>query len=290
MEFKNFGILFLLTIIFALVGCDHRPDNPEQIAFMKRIQSLKSEKDRLDILAFNGKDNSGKIAPADIDAQVEKIEQEILHFIKESTPDAVQWNAKVSSVQRNDSGIVVYAYYGSHHFDLNIFDAQAIKIAENFIEDDEIKFSGNLGPETSITLFGALSSPEFSLYPTSILSKYGEIKQSPTQVNEKLGLNQAEAVQQEIQHQKETEEDQLKDKIIDLCKGTLRSSLKYPESASFSWFKRNFIKRSESKWTYYDVLEAKNDFGGELPMRFECDATILKEEIQVSVKLLDGAE
>ncbi|MBM3576038.1 MAG: hypothetical protein FJX39_10065 [Alphaproteobacteria bacterium] len=281
-------LYFLLAMALILNGCgDQRPQNPEQIAFMKKIQSLKSEKDRLDIIDFRGKDDEGRIAPADIDSQVKKIEQEILHLLKNASVDAVQWNAKVSSVRRNGGEIVVHSYYGSQYYDLMIFDAESIKIAEKFIEDDEINFSGNLGSETSRTLFGALTSQEFSLYPTSVLSKYGEIKQLPTQVNERVSLDQARLAQQNKQQQKQAKEEEIKDQIVELCKNTLRSNLKYPESASFSWFKRNFIKRSDNKWTYYDVLEAKNDFGGKLPSRFECDATVLDKEIEVSVRLLD---
>ncbi len=281
-------LYFLLAIAFVLNGCgDQRPQNQEQIAFMKKIQSLKTEKDRLDIIDFRGKDDEGRIAPADIDSQVKKIEQEILHLLKNASLDVAQWNAKVSSVQRNGSEIIVHSYYGSQNYDLVIFDAQSINIAEKLIEDDEINISGNLGSETSITLFGALTSQEFRLYPTSVLSKYGEIKQSPTEVNERVSLDQARLARQNKQQKKQAQEEELKDQIVELCKNTLRSNLKYPESASFSWFKRNFIKRSDNKWTYYDVLEAKNDFGGELPSRFQCDATILDTEIKVSVRLLD---
>ena len=281
-------LYFLLAIVFSLNGCgDQRPQNPEQIAFMKKIQSLKSEKDRLDIIEFSGKDSKGRIAPADIDSQVKKIEQEILHLLKNASIDAVQWNAKVSSVQRKGGEIVVHSYYGSQYYDLVIFDAQSIKIAEKLIEDDEINISGNLGSETSTTLFGALTSQDFSLYPTSVLSKHGEIKQSPIQVKERVALDQARLSQQKKQQQIQSQEEDLKDQIIDLCKNTLRANLKYPESASFSWFKRNFVKKSENKWTYYDVLEAKNDFGGQLPSRFECDATVLDTTIEVSVSLLD---
>lgn len=279
---------FLLAVIFALNGCgDQRPKNPDQIAFMKKIQILKSEKDRLDIIEFRGKDSEGRVAPADIDSQVKQIEQEILNLLKHTSIDAVQWNATVSYVKRKDGAIVVYSYYGSQHYELVIFDTQSIKIAESLVKDDEINFSGNLGSETSATLFGALASQDFSLYPTSVLSKYGEMKQSPIQVNERVALDQARLSQQKKQLQKQAQEEELKDQIIDLCKNTLRANLKYPESASFSWFKRNFVKRSDNKWTYYDVIEAKNDFGGELPSRFECDANVLDKEIEVSVRLID---
>ena len=179
-------ICLLLVITFALVGCGYfRPQNPEQITFMEKTQSLYSEKMRLSIISFAGKDASGKVAPSDIDSQVEKIEQEILHLLKDSRPEVVKWNATVSSVKRNGDEIVIHSLYGSHHYRLNIFDAQSIKIAENLLEDDEITFSGNLGAETSLTLFGAVSLSEFSLYPTSVVSKHGEIKQSTSVINEK---------------------------------------------------------------------------------------------------------
>jgi len=280
----------LVTIIFALLGCDNGPKNPEQIAFMGKIQSLGAEKDRLSMTALTGKDSSGRVAPADIDSQVEKTEQAILQLIKGSPPDVIQWNAKVNSVQRSGSEIIVHSSYGSQYYDLLIIDPQSVKIAEQFLENDKITFSGNLGPERSRTLFGALSTQEFSFHPTSVVSKYGEIKQSASAIIQKTQLIQAQSAKQEKQRQQQAQEEALKDNIIDLCKSTLRSNLKYPESASFSWFKRNIVKRSENRWTFSDVIEAKNDFGGALPTRFECDATVLDERIEVSVRLLDGAE
>ena len=290
MQYKAPKLLLLLTLIFSLAGCDQMPENPEQMAFLEKIRNLKSEKDHLDGISFRGTDESGKIAPADIEEQANKNEYEILQLLKESPLEVVQWSAKVSNIVRSDEGLIIHSFYGSQHYDLIIFDSQAVKIAENFIEDDLIKFSGNLGPEQSSTIFGALSSQDFSLYPTNIISTHGEIKQSQAEINEKLSIKKEQLIQQEKQNQKESEEDQLKDKIIDLCKSTIRSSLKYPESASFSWFKRNFVKKSESEWLYYDVLEAKNDFGGELPTRFECDAKVIGEKLEASVRFLDGVE
>lgn len=290
MRIQRSAVALLLTFLVFILGCDQGPKNPDQIAFIKKIQGLKSEKDRLDVIAFRGTDSSGRIAPADIKSQGDVIEKEIVRFLKVAGPDAIQWNARVGSVSRNGSEIIVHSTYGSQYYDLMIFDAQSIKIAEQFVEDDKINFTGNLGPETSITLFGALSSQEFTLYPSSVTSKYGEIKQSSAEISKRLLLNQARATQRQKQTQKQAEEEEIKDRIVDICKNTLRSNLKYPESASFSWFKRDFIRRSENRWTYYDVLEAKNDFGGELPSRFECDATVLKDEIEVSVRILDGRE
>lgn len=281
-------ICLLLLISFVLNGCgDQRPQNKEQIAFMSKIQRLESEKNRLDIIDFRGTDDEGRVAPADIDLQLKKIEQEILLLLKKTPIDANQWNATVSSVRRNGDEIIVRSHYGSQRYELVIFDAQSIKVAEQLIEDDEINFSGNLGAETSKTLFGALVAQDFSLYPTNVSTKYGEIKQLPTHVDERVAVDKIRLMQHREQQQKQSQEEDLKDQIISLCKDTLRASLKYPESASFSWFKRNIVKESDNKWTYSDVLEAKNDFGGELPSRFICDATVLDEEIEVSVRLID---
>lgn len=285
-------LLILMTMVsISLSGCDQPPENTEQVAFLHGIRILKSQLSNLESTAlsnaFLDKNSLEKRDQNEIDELVAKKEEEINKFLHSSPPNAVLWNAEVLDVKRSGDDIVINAEYGEQIYRLKIIDQQAKEIAKSFAEGDKIKFSGNIGQEVSKTLFGALAAPEFSLYPTSVLSKHGEIKQLPAEVKEKISLDQARSTQQKKQQQKQAQEEELKDQIIGLCKSTLRSNLKYPESARFSWFKRNFIKRSDNKWTYYDVIEAKNDFGGALPSRFECDATVLNEEIEVSVRFLD---
>lgn len=43
-----------------------------------------------------------------------------------------------------------------------------MSIQRSLKKDDQILFSGNLGNESSLTINGALSEPEFRFYPTKI--------------------------------------------------------------------------------------------------------------------------
>ena len=247
--------------------------------------------------AFRGTDSSGRIAPADIKVQVEGIEKEILHFLRDTRPDTDNWYATVNSIKRIGSELVIHSSYGSHHYALLIFDPLAIKVAEQLVEGDKIVFSGNLGAELSTTLWGGLSSPEFNLYPTQVSSKRGEIRQTQNAINEKFSQNMAslalkakqEAIEED-RRQKQREEDDLENQVIGFCKDSLRNQLKYPASASFSWFKGRVIRKSENQWSFSDVVEAKNNFGGELPIRFVCDVTRIEDKANVSIQLLDGTD
>jgi len=166
------------VIVIALVGCEDRPQVPDQIAFMHQISVFKRRNDDLNNLEYNGKDGSGRLAPADISEQVKASEREILQFLKQTPHIADQWIATVVGVHRKGAMVVLNASYGMQSYSFHIYDPQGVKIAEQFLGDEEIVFSGNLGPERSMTIFGALAWPTFSLYPTRLSSKHGEITQS----------------------------------------------------------------------------------------------------------------
>lgn len=287
MKFRIFAIYFLLLIVSGIIGCDNGPVNQEQINFINNIKQLESEKTKLNITSFRGKDDSGRIAPEDISSQIKEIKQEILTLLNNPNIDAKQWYASVVSVKRNGTDLILHSAYGSQDYYLTIFDDKSKKIVEQLIENDKITFTGKLGPDTSKSLLGAISNQLFSIYPTSVQTSHGEITQMPTEVKRRIELDRRDAAAQEVQKQKANGEEELKDRIIEICKETLRSNMKYPESVSFSWFKRNFEKKSETEWIYRDVVEAKNDFGGELPARFECYASVAGDRIKVSVNILD---
>ena len=289
MAAKRVPVLIAATLLSVILGCDNGPKNSDQIAFITKIHQLQSKKDKLDVVSWRGKDDSGRMAPSDISTQIKEVESEIWSVLKNSKLDANQWNASVISVKRSENDILIHSAYGSQDYYLNVFDENSKKIAEQFKEDDKITFSGNLGAERSQTLFGATMNQDFLIYPTRISSSYGEIRQDEAIVKTRISSDQSNAVAQQKQRSRDDEEERLKDRIIELCKDTLRSNMKYPESVSFSWFKRNFKRHSENKWTYYDVVEAKNDFGGSLPSRFECDATVSGDRIEVSLNILDGS-
>ena len=64
-------------------------------------------------------------------------------------------------------------------------------------------------------------------------------------------------------------------------------SLHYPASGSFSWFRKEVTKESDTKWVYRDVITAKNSIGADLPNRFVCTVKMKGDEMTASVRFLD---
>jgi hypothetical protein len=178
MKNRKLFCCFVVAIVIALVGCEERRQVPDQMAFMHQISVFKLRYEDLNYLEYNGKDSNGRLVPADISEQVKASDREILQYLKDTPRNAVQWIATVVGVHRKGSMVVLNASYGMQSYSFHIYDPQAVKIAEQFTGDEEIVFSGNLGPERSMTIIGALAWPSFSLYPTRLSSKHGEITQS----------------------------------------------------------------------------------------------------------------
>ena len=276
--------VFLKLIVFTaivLIGCgENIPENTVQSEFASKIYRLQSEKGELEVVNFFGRESDGRLAPADIEIKTEQIKEELEGLLYRNNIDAIEWNAEIDAINRDGNDIVVNASHNSQHYRLRIYESAAKKMAEKFTPKEKIRFSGRIGPETSLTFSGALLLQEFSFEPSSISSKHGELRQSSVNIAERLARNNAEKEQA-------AEEEELRIQVIDFCKEELRSKLKYPESASFSWFKGEVTQTGENKLTYTDVLEAKNDFGGKLPKRFRCDVSLSGEKLKVSIKFFD---
>lgn len=145
---------------------------------MHQISVFKRRYQDLDYMESTGEDGHGRLAAADISEQVNASNREILQFMKKTPHNAVQWIATVDRVKRDGAMVVLNAIYGMHSYSFYIYDPQGVKIAEQFTGGEEVVFSGNLGPERSITILGSLVAPSFSMYPTRLSSKHGEITQA----------------------------------------------------------------------------------------------------------------
>jgi hypothetical protein len=178
MNNKKLLFCFAVAIVIALSGCEERQKVPDQVAFMHQISLFKRRYQDLDYMESTGEDGHGRLAAADISEQVKSSNREILEFMKKTPHNAFQWIATVDRVKRDGAMVVLNAIYGMHSYSFYIYDPQGVKIAEQFIGGEEVVFSGNLGPERSITILGSLVAPSFNMYPTRLSSKHGEITQS----------------------------------------------------------------------------------------------------------------
>lgn len=215
------------------------------------------------------------------DAQVDQLRLASSRPVKD-------WNARITNVYESDPFTIIEAQYGSMGYRLFIFgDDDRVK-ARTLEKEAFLIFSGDLGPEQSTTRFGATSNPEFEFYPTSVTSGAISINQDAARIAEHEIEDRKgyEAVRR--QHEKEALDSSVEEQVVELCRQTVLENLQYPASGSFSWFKKQVSKESESKWVYSDVISAKNSIGAELPSRFVCSVRIKGEKMSASVRFLDG--
>lgn len=251
--------------------------NRVQQEFVQLISKMGEELTNKNLVALTGKGADGKLAPEDIDNQVQNLRNEADFVLSAGSPVAKLWKARVTGVTRDGPYVVLHASYLGHQYDLYMFDEQAKELAQRLEDDDGILFSGNLGPERSLTRWGAFTSPSYLFYPTYVTNGTLEIKQSADQVAQLEERDAAARLDQT-----------LAPAIMQSCKQHVLATLKYPASGSFSWFKSNVRKVSENEWLYTDVVKSVNDFGGKLPVRFVCEATLDGEKILTTVHQLDG--
>lgn len=290
---RNLIQYFVIALAMAIVisGCSKEQKSAEQQEFIQKFRTLKNEYDNISSKEFIGKLNIGqKLPPKDLEQQAEKKYKEFREFIDKTQPTAELWDGTIGAMKREKDHILISANYDGHFYYLRIFDPKGMETVEQFKQGDKIKFSGNLGRETSKTLYGALHTPEFEFYPTYVQHRNGEINQPIERINELVEIERRALQAKQEKKRQSAIDSQIQDRIQEVCREVLVRNLKYPESAEFPWFKKKFVKEASNKWIYYDVVKAKNEFGGEIPRRFKCSAVLSKDEIHAEVYLTDGMD
>jgi len=251
--------------------------NKEQREFVKILSVLQNKLIEKNVYALTGKDKEGKLAPEDIDDQVQELRNQADFIFGAGSPSAKLWKATVLGLTRDGPFVVIHASYLGHQYKLYMFGDTSKEQAQLLNEEEEILFSGNLGPERSLTRWGALAAPSYRLYPTYVTNGTLEIKQNADEIR-KLEEREVEAALEEA----------VAPVIIQNCKQHVLATLKYPASGSFSWFKADLRKVGNRDWVYTDVVKAVNDVGGKLPVRFVCEAELEGQKVRTTVRLLDG--
>lgn len=276
MKFLYAPIVFVLIQIAA---CSGPAENKEQENFIKNVRTLKSELQNLQTEKLVGW-MSKNLQPENLGQQIEEKQRKLDELLGDKSRQANSWNAEVDSLIRDGSNIVIRASYGDHFYRLEIFDPSAKKIAEEIKAGDQIVFSGRIGAETSITKTGAALAPEFYFPPSEILWKTKKIVQSVAAIEDKKS--------EQARGQAVSREDSERAAFVKAeCRKTVLEKLKYPASGSFSWFKSEMNKKSSDVWVYSDVISAKNEFGGDLPVRFACEGEYEKGKLSLNLRFLD---
>ena len=228
--------------------------------------------------------NSKFISDKTTDAQIDQLRSERSHIVK-------NWDAYVDNVREDGPFTIIDARYHEQKYHLFLFENEAKKNGMMLTKNSHLIFSGDLGPEQSITRFGARSAPEFEFYPTSVVSGAMSITQDPLKIadqeREDLSRQQKAADEKEQQRQNEAIDSSIETQVVDLCRKAVLQNLRYPASGKFSWFKKQVSKETDTKWVYQDVINSKNAFGADLPSRFVCTVTIKGQKMRASVQFLD---
>jgi hypothetical protein len=275
-----------LALALLAGGCSEST-NPEQDAFVSQVRSLSSRLgDHQSTALVEGLIGSQQVAASSNEA-IKKLDSEVRRLFHETRTTASSWRAEVERIEPVDGLVVVKTAYGNQLYRLKLFDESAKSAVARLTKGDEILFSGVLGPERSLTQFGSLASPVFEFYPTTIAVRGSTLSQATAEIEQRLASEKAAAQEEQDARAKASIEDAIRETSESSCRQLVVSTLKYPASASFSWFKKDFVKKAENKWIYYGVVEAKNSFGGQLPVRFACDVTNRDDKLELSARLLD---
>ena len=138
-----------------------------------------------------------------------------------------------------------------------------------------IQFSGQLSPEGSATLLGALTYPEFEVYPVLVTIGSNELRQDKKLI--------AQLVESEAN---DSDDNEFKIRTKEICQDVIKQHLQYPASAYFPTIIKRYEKVGDT-WVYYDTVSAKNELGNDIPRRFKCTGTTIDDEIEVRVEYID---
>ncbi len=266
--------LILSTAFF--VSCtDDTPKNSQQLDFISQITNFNDALTDLQTTKLIGNAQDGSLPPENIDELISTKTREVREFLG-NPPYANLWNAKIYDIRRNGALIEISAGYADvQHYTLKIADPAAKRIAESLRADTMIQFSGQLSPEGSATLLGALTYPEFEVYPVLVTIGSNELRQDKKLI--------AQLVESEAN---DSDDNEFKIRTKEICQDVIKQHLQYPASAYFPTIIKRYEKVGDT-WVYYDTVSAKNELGNDIPRRFKCTGTTIDDEIEVRVEYID---
>ena len=247
--------LNILLLSFLLTACGNSTTEPkEQQEFKSLISSLSNE--------YKTAKNS------DNDLEIKDFENKFKKELKDTNRAVSSWVGSFVSSTLNNDKLTIELSNGDQTYYLILVDPKVIEYSKKFKKDDQILFSGNLGNESSLTINGALSEPEFRFYPTKIST-----------VDDKDGIIQSQKVVDDLHKKQEAEEKEflIKQAIAIQCKEFIKANLRFPESAEFS-SNEEITEQDDKKFIYKGVVNSKNGFGNDVPSRFVCVVQVGNEE------------
>lgn len=253
-------VIVVLNLLI-LIGCSGSDVPSSQTEFARLILAFEDR--------YKAADRSGN------EVQKSAVEAEIIQFLRETPHRADDWRATVKSISDGDGHRMVVAKHRDMEFTLKLIDEKAKLWGAGLERGAEIEFSGQLGRENSITIYGGLAEPEFAFFPEQV-----RVVGGAAVVQAKSLIEAALAAKAQI-----SADISIQSEVTVGCHDAVIRRLKIPESASFSWLKGSYEKQADGVWVYSNVVEAKNDLGNAIPHRFICKAAVLPEEKETSIKV-----
>lgn len=276
----------VIFVVVLLAACGEGKINQSQMEYLNKLHAIKNSLTELKTSRFIGRGENGGMLPENIDQLISDKQSE-LDRLHQNPPFAESWNAKITSLKREGSFVVINTIYGETWYMMKISDPVAKKLAEDLREDDEIQFSGQLMPERSKTSIGALIASEFAVYPTKVIRGKTVLTQSQQITEEGRSVEAKSIDDQKRASEASAKEEQLKRRVKQICQETILRNLKYPASAYFPTVIKQYQRGEGGSWIYNDVVSAKNELGADIPKRFTCTGRVEGDEVVVRVKYID---
>lgn len=263
--------VFILAFVFVFSACGEKNSlEPQSQKDFKKLVSSLSEQ-------YEEAENSGN-------ALAEKeFEERFNKELKKTNRRATSWVGDFVKSSGDKDQITIELSNEGQTYHLVLIDSESVNFTKELKKGDKVIFTGDLGHETSFTTSGALEEPEFRFYPFKM-----------KRPNDEEWVNQSqEKVQQILADRKaENADSYIKIEVATQCEKVIKSQLRFPESADFSWL-GEAVKQDDGRWIYRNKVEAKNALGNEIPYRFYClaDGEYLDDSAKVSIlkaEFIDG--
>lgn len=246
--------LFVAALVIAIAnGGKGSSDLPaSQTAFLARV---KQEAAAVDKARQTGNDIAIKEAKSSANA-----------FLQHTSHHADHWCATVATVSEHNGEVWLEAEESRLTFRMRIADPAVKPWASSRQRGDRLEFSGNLGPERSLSLEGGLSRPEFTFWPQALrLTSETVEQQQSAEVLKEATKKEAQRIFDEY----------AQIAVAEACQGAARARLALPHQADFSWLKQGVKKTGQDIWTYVSEVDAKNRIGATITKRFLCNVKVV---------------
>lgn len=253
---RRYGLLIAFCATIIIASCS-KPEPPQdQAAISQRTAAFAAQ-------IKQARDSNNDIA-------VKESEKAAKEYLSSINASANGWQAVVEKVtEQQDGAVVIYAKSITQEYALQLVDPRAKTWAAAVGAGTQILFSGQVGPERSITLDGGLSNPEFRLYPTAI--RRAKEKTETVQAQEHIDAHLSKIRQGAL-------EQRAKENIRTVCHNIAKTKFNDNAKLDFGILDAEFEQTAPLHYAYSNIVTAENIYGAERRFGMVCLAEYALED------------